>query len=283
MKKVLFCLSLCAIAFYSCGTSLDDMIVEYNGGRIQNGGENTAARTVSTLSELKAAIADTSASVIKLTRNITVNSTNDIQIGRSLTIDGDRYAIQGASFKVTNPSANVAIKNIYFDGVAVPDSGDDNKSILYATGNYKGKITITGCTFDSTHWDAIQIVPDTGANIVISENTFKETCSTSSLSSNKLRHIHIEADCDKGGTGKGVKRKGLAVAITNNVFRNCKKMREAIIDVDYIDDSCLTASGNTFDEGGLANNNNNGERISIWPDKNTSWKCKDAYAFFTKS
>lgn len=285
MKRVLFCLFLCVLAFYSCDTSLDDMIVDYNGGDINKGttqNSNTGTKAVSTLKELKNAIADKTVSVIKLTSNIAINSTDDIKIGRSLTIDGDRYAIQGASFRVTDASANVIIQNVYFDGVATPDSGDDDKSIFYATANHKGNITIKGCTFDSTHWDAIQITPDTGANIVIDGNTFKETCSTSSLSNNKLRHIHIEADCDKGGKGKGVKRKGLTVAITNNVFRNCKKMTNAIIDVDYIDDSCLTASGNTFDESGLAKNNNEGERICIYPDKTSKWKCSKAYAFFTK-
>lgn len=64
-----------------------------------------------------------------------------------------------------------------------------NLSAVYASG-LAGELTITGCTFDNCDWDAIQTTPVSGAEIVITGNTFRTDNADAIY---QVRYVHIES------------------------------------------------------------------------------------------
>ena len=109
-----------------------------------------------------------------------------LTISKNITLDGGGHTISGnSSISVNMPgnaAADVTIKNVTFKDIA-----NGNKLSAFYFSQVKGKLTITGCTFDSIEYEAIQVTPAPGAVINISNNVFK-----AKADGTQVRHIHIE-------------------------------------------------------------------------------------------
>ena len=80
-----------------------------------------------------------------------------------------------------NAAADVTIKNVNFKDIA-----NGNKLSAFYFSQVKGKLTITGCTFDSIEYEAIQVTPMEGAEVNVSSNVFK-----AKADGTQVRHIHM--------------------------------------------------------------------------------------------
>lgn len=109
-----------------------------------------------------------------------------LTISKNITLNGDGHTISGnSSISVNMPgnaAADVTIRNVNFKDIA-----NGNKLSAFYFSQVKGKLTITGCTFDSIEYEAIQVTPAPGAVINISNNVFK-----AKADGTQVRHIHIE-------------------------------------------------------------------------------------------
>ena len=92
-----------------------------------------------------------------------------------------------------------------------------------------------------TQWDAIQVTPKAGANVVIRNNVFQTTENVDSVNNGKCeRYIHVQA------TNENIGAK-FTVTITGNKFENIDKCRNSVIDVDNLaNKSDITVGKNTF-------------------------------------
>ena len=133
----------------------------------------------------------------------TVKNVIDISLKKGATLDGNGHTISG-NVKVTAASAGgITIKKVIFKDIhndAVVSDAYKNKygfsdekagtlSAVYAP-SIAGKLTITDCTFENADWEALQITPVEGADLVIKNNIFKT--SESETVKEQLRFIHIE-------------------------------------------------------------------------------------------
>ena len=109
-----------------------------------------------------------------------------LTISKNITLDGGGHTISGnSSISVNMPgnaAADVTIKNVNFKDIA-----NGNKLSAFYFSQVKGKLTITGCTFDSIEYEAIQVTPMEGAEVNVSSNVFK-----AKADGTQVRHIHIE-------------------------------------------------------------------------------------------
>ena len=112
-------------------------------------------------------------------------------------------------------------------------------SAIYAS-NLNGSLTVTGCEFENVDWDAMQITPATGAEVVIKNNIFK--VSESETVKEQLRHVHVEM-----AYGGGVDYEGtdIVLTVTDNQF--IAETKEASLGVWWVGkDSTLDLTGNYY-------------------------------------
>ena len=130
-----------------------------------------------------------------------------LTISKNITLDGGGHTISGnSSISVNMPgdaAADVTIRNVNFKDIAK----DKELSAFYFS-QVKGKLTITGCTFDSIQYEAIQVTPMEGAEINISNNVFK-----AKADGTQVRHIHIEMAY---GSGFDCEGQNIKLTVTDN-------------------------------------------------------------------
>ncbi|WP_462427041.1 S-layer homology domain-containing protein [Anaerotignum lactatifermentans] len=125
---------------------------------------------------LNAAIKDAKdGDVITLQKDIEnsdYETTTNISINKNITLDGNGHTVKGnVAIYVDASNADTTITNIHFTNI---HNSKNNLSPVYAH-DLSGKLTITNCSFTNCDWDAIQITPVAGAEIVITDNTFEVT------------------------------------------------------------------------------------------------------------
>ena len=130
-----------------------------------------------------------------------------LTISKNITLDGDGHTISGnSSISVNMPgnaAADVTIKNVTFKDIA-----NGNKLSAFYFSQVKGKLTITGCTFDSIEYEAIQVTPMEGAEVNVSNNVFK-----AKADGTQVRHIHIEMAY---GSGFDCEGQNIKLTVTDN-------------------------------------------------------------------
>ena len=130
-----------------------------------------------------------------------------LTISKNITLDGSGHTISGnSSISVNMPgnaAADVTIRNVNFKDIA-----NGNKLSAFYFSQVKGKLTITGCTFDSIEYEAIQVTPMEGAEINISNNVFK-----AKADGTQVRHIHIEMAY---GSGFDCEGQNIKLTVTDN-------------------------------------------------------------------
>lgn len=150
-----------------------------------------------------AAAAATSGQTITLLADIA--DAGSIELKAGVTLDGDGNKISGDSSIWIN-AAGGTIQNVVFENIhnnSTPSADDISKynlptdkvgtlTAVYARA-LTGELHITGCTFDSVDWDAIQITPQNGSTIYIANNTFTHTNTVT----NQIRYVHIESSVTK--------------------------------------------------------------------------------------
>ena len=196
---------------------------------------------VQNLTEFKDAIQSAKpGETIALTADIAVNENLSIPkgvvldgLGNTLITQARVYVPQGAT-----------LRNINFEKPVSPDrpngSNPKNASFIYAS-SLENELIIENCTFVDTQWDAIQVTPKAGANVVIRNNVFQTTENVDSVNNGKCeRYIHVQA------TNENIGAK-FTVTITGNKFENIDKCRNSVIDVDNLaNKSDITVGKNTF-------------------------------------
>ena len=130
-----------------------------------------------------------------------------LTISKNITLDGGGHTISGnSSISVNMPgnaAADVTIRNVNFKDIA-----NGNKLSAFYFSQVKGKLTITGCTFDSIEYEAIQVTPMEGAEINVSNNVFK-----AKADGTQVRHIHIEMAY---GSGFDCEGQNIKLTVTDN-------------------------------------------------------------------
>ena len=130
-----------------------------------------------------------------------------LTISKNITLDGGGHTISGnSSISVNMPgnaAADVTIKNVNFKDIA-----NGNKLSAFYFSQVKGKLTITGCTFDSIEYEAIQVTPMEGAEVNVSSNVFK-----AKADGTQVRHIHIEMAY---GSGFDCEGQNIKLTLTDN-------------------------------------------------------------------
>ena len=132
---------------------------------------------------------------------------SSLTISKNITLDGGGHTISGnSSISVNMPgnaAADVTIKNVNFKDIA-----NGNKLSAFYFSQVKGKLTITGCTFDSIEYEAIQVTPMEGAEVNVSNNVFK-----AKADGTQVRHIHIEMAY---GSGFDCEGQNIKLTVTDN-------------------------------------------------------------------
>lgn len=130
-----------------------------------------------------------------------------LTISKNITLDGNGHTISGnSSISVNMPgnaAADVTIRNVNFKDIA-----NGNKLSAFYFSQVKGKLTITGCTFDSIEYEAIQVTPMEGAEVNVSNNVFK-----AKADGTQVRHIHIEMAY---GSGFDCEGQNIKLTVTDN-------------------------------------------------------------------
>ena len=146
-------------------------------------GEGESAKKFETLTAAVAAAQ--SGETIELLADITTETGNK-SLKEGVTLDGKGKTISGdiAIYISKNGGTvqNVNFKNIH--------NSSSRLSAIYATSEFGGTVTVTGCTFDNCDWDAIQITPVAGANVVITNNTFSDDTEDGVK---QKRYIHVQS------------------------------------------------------------------------------------------
>lgn len=157
---------------------------------------------------------------VKLINNLT--NTGSIVIKENITIDGNGFTVSGNSnFDVA--ADDVTIKNVNFKNI---HNDNSRLSAIYAsnTAPFDGKLAIINNTFDTVDWDAIQIAPVEGAEIIITGNTFVGTA---------VRYVHIQSKVDVD----------FSATVTGNIMNNAAGVYP--LDVYYFADADkINVSGN---------------------------------------
>ena len=121
---------------------------------------------------------------IELLDDITTETGNK-SLKEGVTLDGKGKTISG-DIAIYISKNGGTIQNVNFKNI---HNATETKSAVYSE-NLEGTATITGCTFDNCDWDAIQITPVAGANVVITNNTFSDDDEDGIT---QKRYIHIQS------------------------------------------------------------------------------------------
>lgn len=207
----------------SCAIAVTVEAVQGNAA-VQGDATVVEKAVVSTEQEFAAAAA--SAEIIMLDQDVT--NTAPITLGRQVkAIYGNGKKIDGAPVHMPSGfEGEMLLADVNF---AAPVNANNNASSFYAA-SLKGKLTISGCTFADTQWDAIQIIPLDGAEVVIADNTFI----TTAQGKDHQRYVHVEAASEKIEGVEYAKYRDFSVTLTGNRFYNCDRITNAVIDVDNV-------------------------------------------------
>jgi len=135
-----------------------------------------------------------------------ITLTSQLNIDKNVTIQNG--AIEGSSLNIT--AKEITIQNVSFSGLM--NENETQESYIYAN-NYYGSLRIYNCSFNDVEWEAIQIVPVRGANIII------ESCNFYTGNASQQRYIHIEASKDEIADCN--------IIIVNNTFYNLEMLDSA--------------------------------------------------------
>lgn len=186
---------------------------------------------------------------------------NQLSIDKSVTIDGNGTAvISGGSF--TFKGKSTTIKNAAF---SAPDNANDNASFFYFTNNNVEEVILENCTFSDPQWEVVQITSSALKKLVINNCTFTASNvqgAANATYGNKvdeaIRYIHIQPNSNMVVEN---------ITITNNVFKNCDKVKDSIFGLFFVNGSTLTIGGNIF-EGLLDEEETESEKLCVgWPQE----------------
>ena len=176
---------------------------------------------------------------ITLTKDI--NLSGGLELKNDVTFIGNGKTISGNRI-IVSKNVDATFENLSFNG-----RNEENFSIIYTEDYYVGKLTINNCTFRDAAWDALQILPDTGAEITINGCEFFKNCSSDEAFDTTNRYIHIQAYPSLSNN--------VGVTITNNYFGSTSNFNDngnnAMIDVDYINFEGVRVGQNVFEDYGL--------------------------------
>lgn len=125
---------------------------------------------------------------------VDLENTGNVSLPAGVTLDGDGKDITGTSAVYINKDGGT-VQNVNFKNIHNETS---KLSAIYG-GNLAGTATITGCTFDNCDWDAIQITPVAGANVVITNNMFSDDV-TDNVKQQRYIHVQSKQNVDFSAT-----------------------------------------------------------------------------------
>ncbi|HOG20419.1 MAG TPA: hypothetical protein PKW37_08260 [Salinivirgaceae bacterium] len=171
-----------------------------------------------------------------------------IKMPEGATFDGHGYSLEGNVALYIN-SKGGTVKNLTFHMTEnkstrsqaqvdrYGEAGVGTLSSLYGIA-LSGKAIIEGCTFDTAEWDALQITPVAGAEIVIKNNVFN---TSKPEMFGQIRWIHIQSN----------NADDFAVSIKDNDFYEAKNLLSTAgqaVEIYYpVNASKVEISGNYFD------------------------------------
>ena len=137
----------------------------------------------------------------------------ELTLPANVTIKGNGKTLSGNSaFKADEEGAT--IENVKFANI---HNAKGELSPIYGK-SLAGTLTVKDCSFDTCDWDAIQVTPLAGSEVVINGNTFKTTYADSAK-----RYIHVESE----------KSVDFTITATGNKFYDCQKLTETCLEVYY--------------------------------------------------
>lgn len=167
---------------------------------------------------------------IELKADIAAEVATNLYVPMNGTVDGKGNTLSGNVCLYVN-AVGGTIKNMNFKDI---HNSENKLSAVYASG-LTGKLEITGCTFDTFDWDAIQTTPKDGAECKITGNTFKYT---GTPSGNNRRYVHIQSSYNTD----------FSAEVTDNTFLNNDQLKMCALEVYYFsDDNKINLNGNYFD------------------------------------
>ncbi|MDY5318921.1 MAG: DUF6562 domain-containing protein, partial [Candidatus Egerieousia sp.] len=170
------------------------------------------------------------ANKIELKANIAATEKTNLYVPKNGTVDGKGNTLSGNVCLYVN-AVGGTIKNMNFKDI---HNSENKLSAVYASG-LTGKLEITGCTFDTFDWDAIQTTPKAGAECKITCNTFKYT---GIPSGNNRRYVHIQS----------AENVDFSAKVTGNSFLNNDQLKMSALEVyDFSNDNKIDLNGNYFD------------------------------------
>ncbi|MDY5023740.1 MAG: DUF6562 domain-containing protein [Candidatus Egerieousia sp.] len=167
---------------------------------------------------------------IELKADINAEVTTTLYVPKDGIVDGKGKTVSGDISLYVN-AVGGTIQNMNFKEI---HNAANKLSAVYAS-ELTGKLVITGCTFDTFDWDAIQTTPQAGAEIEITGNTFKYN---GTPSGNNRRYVHIQS----------AKNVDFSAKVTGNSFLNNVQLLMSALEVYYfIDNNKIELNGNYFD------------------------------------
>lgn len=207
----------------------EPMIIDDPVARI---GEGDSAVSYDSLEEaVKALEENETLTLLKDVTNTDYSTTINISLPAGAVLNGAGCTLEGNIAVYVN-TVGGTVKNVNFKNI---HNSSSKLSAVYASG-LSGKLTITGCEFDTCDWDAIQTTPVAGAEIDIQGNTFRNT---GEQGINTRRYVHVESKANTDFT----------ITVTENKFYDGTKLQETAIEVYYpTDENKVKLNRNYVDE-----------------------------------
>ena len=166
---------------------------------------------------------------IELKADINAEVTTTLNVPKDGIVDGKGKTVSGDISLYVN-AVGGTIQNMNFKKI---HNAANQLSAVYASG-LTGKLVITGCTFDTFDWDAIQTTPQADAKIEITGNTFEYT---GTPSGNNRRYVHIQS----------AENVDFSAKVTGNSFLNNDQLKMSALEVyDFSNDNKIDLNGNYF-------------------------------------
>lgn len=167
---------------------------------------------------------------IELTENISSATDTKLYVPVQGTVEGNGKEISG-SISLNVNALGGTVQNLNFKDI---HNSANKLSAIYAPG-LTGKLVITGCSFDTFDWDAIQTTPVAGAEVEIVNNTFRYSADAGT---NNRRYIHIQSKPNVD----------FAARVSGNYFYDNAKLMMSAIEVYYFTDiNKINISSNYID------------------------------------
>ncbi len=201
---------------------------------IDNQYDAGAAYPVADAGEFTAAVAAAQAGdTVELVGDIVLDA--PLNINEDIMIDGNGSAIISKEPVHVGANNDVTFKDITF---TAPDNAKDTASSVYASGA-EGKIVFDGCRFVDFQWEAIQITPKAGSEIIVNNCYFENTKTMAQTGIKTNRYLHIQK------TDAAADPASITVTMTNNTFKNV--VQSDVGGDGYFYDSAITIYGVAFD------------------------------------